>query len=97
VTKVSFEWNSATTPEEGAIVYVLASDDIGPYLIPFPVVFRDDSWWNSHTREVLDTFIVGWRRADDLRLWISLRLQLRIPLRERLRLLLMTPKIRLRR
>jgi hypothetical protein len=68
MNKVSFEWNSATTPEEGAIVYALASDDIGPYLIPFPVVFRDDSWWNARTREVLDTFIVGWRRTDDVQL-----------------------------
>ena len=39
------EWNSTTTPEEGAIVYVLAADDRGQYVIPFPVVFRDDSWW----------------------------------------------------
>ena len=41
------EWNSTTAPEEGAIVYVLAVDDRGQYLIPFPVVFRDDSWWNA--------------------------------------------------
>ena len=39
------EWNSTTTPEEGTIVYVLAADNIGQYEIPFPVVFRDDSWW----------------------------------------------------
>ena len=38
-----------TAPEEGAIVYVLAKDDRGQYVIPFPVVFRDDSWWNAHT------------------------------------------------
>ena len=59
-------WNSATTPEEGAIVYVLASDHIGQYLVPFPVVFRDDSWWNARTGKELDTFIVGWRPADNV-------------------------------
>ena len=30
------EWNSTTTPEEGAIVYLLAADDRGQYVIPFP-------------------------------------------------------------
>jgi hypothetical protein len=34
------KWTSTTTPEEGAIVYVLAADTIGKYEIPFPVVFR---------------------------------------------------------
>ena len=57
------EWNSTTAPEEGATVYVLALDDIGHYVIPFPVVFRDDSWWNAHTGQELDTFITGWRPA----------------------------------
>lgn len=47
------ESNSATAPEEGAIVYVLAEDNQGRYLIPFPVVFRDDSWWNARTGEVI--------------------------------------------
>ena len=36
------EWNSTTTPEEGATVYVLAADNRGQYVIPFLVVFRDD-------------------------------------------------------
>jgi len=30
------KWNSTTTPEEGAVVYMFASDNIGQYLIPFP-------------------------------------------------------------
>jgi hypothetical protein len=47
--------------QEGAIVYVLAVDNRGQYVIPFPVVFRDDSWWNARTGEKLDTFIAGWR------------------------------------
>lgn len=58
-------WNSTTTPDEGSVVYVLAVDNRGRYLIPFPVVFRDNSWWNARTGEELDAFIVGWRRADD--------------------------------
>jgi hypothetical protein len=36
----------------------------GQYEIPFPVVFRDDSWWNARTGEELDAFIAGWRPAD---------------------------------
>ncbi|MGO9235090.1 MAG: hypothetical protein ACLP4V_13860 [Methylocella sp.] len=60
------EWNSTTTPEEGTIVYVLAVDNIGQYEIPFPVVFRDDSWWNARTGEELDTFVAGWRPAGNV-------------------------------
>jgi hypothetical protein len=60
------EWNSTTTPEEGATVYVLALDNIGQYVIPFPVVFRDDSWWNARTGEELDTFIAGWHPAGNV-------------------------------
>jgi hypothetical protein len=60
------EWNSTTTPEEGATVYVLAADNWGQYVIPFPVVFGDDSWWNARTREELDAFIAGWRPADNV-------------------------------
>jgi hypothetical protein len=56
------EWNSTTTPEEGEIVYVLALDKRGQYEIPFPVVFRDKTWWNARTGEELDTFIAGWWR-----------------------------------
>ena len=58
------EWNSTTAPEEGA--YVLAMDNLGQYVIPFPVVFRDDNWWNAHTGEELDAFIAGWRLADNV-------------------------------
>jgi hypothetical protein len=49
------EWNSTTTPEEGAIVNVLAADNIGQYLIPFPVVFRDDSWFPPIREELGST------------------------------------------
>ena len=38
-------------------MYVLASDNRGQYEIPFPVVFRDDSWRDAHTGEELDTFL----------------------------------------
>ena len=34
-----------------------------PILVPFPVIFRDDTWWNACTGEELDTFIVAWRPA----------------------------------
>jgi hypothetical protein len=60
------EWNSTTTPEEGATVYVLAADNRGQYVIPFLVVFRDDSWWNARTGEELDAFIAGWRPAGNV-------------------------------
>ena len=60
------EWNSTTTPEEGATVYVLALDNIGQYEIPFPVVFRNDSWWNARTGEELDAFTAGCRPADNV-------------------------------
>jgi hypothetical protein len=57
---------TAQLPEEGEIVYVLAADNIGQYEIPFPVVFRDDSWWNLRTGEELDAFIAGWRPSDNV-------------------------------
>jgi hypothetical protein len=60
------DWNSTTVPEEGAIVEVLALDNIGQYVIPFPVVFRDDSWWNAHTGQELEAFVAGWRPADNV-------------------------------
>jgi hypothetical protein len=47
------------------IVYVLAADNRGQYVIPFPVVFRDDSWWNARTGEELDAFVAGWRPAGN--------------------------------
>ena len=62
------EWNSATAPEEGAIVNVLAKDNLGQYSIPFPVLFRDDRWWNASSGKELDTFIVGWRPAAKTKL-----------------------------
>ncbi len=55
------EWNSETPPDEGDVVYVLAADNRGQYRIPFPVLFRDDRWWNAHTGEELEAVIVGWR------------------------------------
>jgi hypothetical protein len=60
------DWNSTTVPKEGAIVEVLALDNIGQYVIPFPVVFRDDSWWNAHTGQELEAFVAGWRPADNV-------------------------------
>ena len=59
------EWNSTTVPEEGTVVYVMAADDLGQYVIPFKVLFRDDSWWNFQTGQELDVFVAGWRPAND--------------------------------
>jgi hypothetical protein len=59
-------WNSTASPEEDAIVDVLAQDSRGQYLIPFPVIFRDNRWWNVRTGEELDAFIAGWRRAANI-------------------------------
>ena len=56
-------WNKTDAPNEGDIVRVLVSDNGGLYVIPFPVVFRSDSWFNSATGEEQDeeVFIEGWR------------------------------------
>ena len=63
MTSPPIEWNKTEAPEEGAIVRVLVSDDGGEYVIPFPVVFREDSWFNSATGEELadELFVEGWR------------------------------------
>jgi hypothetical protein len=41
-------------------------DTRGFYILPFPVEFRDDDWWNARTGEELDCFIAGWTPWDDL-------------------------------
>lgn len=68
------KWNSTRAPEEGAIVYALAADDLGQYAIPFPVIFRDDRWWNARTGQELDAFIAGWRPVCRMRLGGSRRM-----------------------
>ncbi len=57
-------WNRETIPKEGAIVYVLAVDDLGPYEIPFPVLFAN-GWLNASTHQELDAIIAAWRPAED--------------------------------
>ena len=37
-------------------------------MLPFPVIFRDDTWWNASTGEELDTFIAGWRPVRKCRM-----------------------------
>ncbi len=56
-------WNNTEAPDEGAIVRVLVSDEAGAYVIPFPVVFQADRWFNSATGEELaeDVFVEGWQ------------------------------------
>ena len=55
------EWNSTSLPQKGEIVRVLAKDIHGQYVIPFPVVFRNDTWWNASTGALLEADILGWR------------------------------------
>jgi hypothetical protein len=58
------EWNSTDPPENNVIVYVLAEDQRGQYEVPFPVVFRDDSWWNASTGDELDAYVAAWRPLE---------------------------------
>ena len=55
------KWNNESLPENDAVVYVLAEDKRGQYQVPFPVVFRDDCWWNAETAQELDAYIAAWR------------------------------------
>jgi hypothetical protein len=48
-------------PDDGVVVDVCAEDRHGVYMLPFPVVFRDDDWWNAQTGEMLECFVAGWR------------------------------------
>ena len=57
-------WESDDVPAEGETVVVLASDDRGPYVLPFPVRFADDRWWNADTGEELEVYIEGWRERE---------------------------------
>ncbi len=57
-------WNSETVPDEGAIIYVLAMDDVGKYEVPFPVLFKGDCWLNASTQEELDALVAAWRPCD---------------------------------
>ncbi len=57
------KWNSHTVPQDGETVYVLATDDKGEYEVPFPVLFKEDSWLNASTYEELEVFVAAWRPA----------------------------------
>jgi hypothetical protein len=59
-------WIDTRAPVEGQIVLVRVQDTRGFYILPFPVEFRDDDWWNARTGEELDCFIAGWTPWDDL-------------------------------
>ena len=61
---VDMKWNSERPPEDDAVVYVLAEDKRGEYELPFPVVFRDDRWWNAQTAQELDVYVAGWRPRE---------------------------------
>jgi hypothetical protein len=51
-------------PEDGDVIYVLAEDNCGQYDLPFPVVFRDDCWWNAQTAQKLDAYVAAWRPLE---------------------------------
>ena len=59
-------WIDTRAPVEGQIVHVRVRDTRGFYVLPFPVEFRDDDWWNARTGEELDCFIAGWAPWDYL-------------------------------
>ena len=42
-------WIDSRAPVEGQIVHVRVRDTRGFYVLPFPVEFRDDDWWNART------------------------------------------------
>ena len=46
------DWNDTDAPEQGQIVQVRSKNHRGFYIVPFPVEFRDDEWWNVRTRSV---------------------------------------------
>jgi hypothetical protein len=53
-------------PAEGQIVQVRAKNHYGFYIVPFPVMFRDDEWWNARTGHKLDCFVAAWRPLNGL-------------------------------
>jgi hypothetical protein len=59
------EWNDTEAPAEGQLVSVRARDQGGFYVIPFPVQFRNDGWFNPKTGEELDCYIAGWKPVDN--------------------------------
>jgi hypothetical protein len=52
---------AAHAPVEGQIVQVRSKNHHGFYIVPFPVEFRDDEWWNVDTGQKLDCFVAAWR------------------------------------
>ena len=53
-------WIDTHVPEESQVVRAQARDDGGFYIVQFPVVFRDDAWWNAETGQRLHCLIAGW-------------------------------------
>jgi hypothetical protein len=57
-------YRSDAMPEDGQIVDVVAEDRRGRYAIPFPVLFKDDLWWNAQSGQELLCHIAGWRERE---------------------------------
>ena len=60
------DWIDTDAPAEGQIVQVRSKNHHGFYIVPFPVEFRDDEWWNMHTGQKLDCFVAAWRPLNGL-------------------------------
>ncbi|MGC1862630.1 MAG: hypothetical protein WA733_16325 [Methylocystis sp.] len=58
---IDSNWIDTDAPAEGQIVQVRSKNHHGFYIVPFPVEFRDDEWWNVHTGQKLDCFVAAWR------------------------------------
>ena len=65
---IDSDWidTAAHAPVEGQIVQVRSKNHHGFYIVPFPVEFRDDEWWNMHTGQKLDCFVAAWRPLNGL-------------------------------
>lgn len=54
-------WRNDDTPPEGSIVDVVGQDNRGFYMIPFAVLFQNDSWFNAQTGQEIAAYVAGWR------------------------------------
>lgn len=60
------QWHSAAQikPAPEQRVVAAARDDIGRYILPWPVRYRGGRWYNARTGTPIDAFIVRWRNAQ---------------------------------
>ncbi|MGO9768430.1 MAG: hypothetical protein ACLPSW_02535 [Roseiarcus sp.] len=63
---IDSDWIDTDAPAKGQIVQVRSKNHHGFYIVPFPVEFRDDEWWNARTGQKLDCFVAAWRPLNAL-------------------------------